>query len=58
MIKADIKFGNGSIHRCIGRVRDREGVPWIDEADLRAHIAYINEKNPDAHVEIVSVIMG
>jgi hypothetical protein len=56
VIKADIKFGNGSIHRCIGRVRNRESVPWLDEADLRAHIAYINEKNPEAHVEIVRVI--
>jgi hypothetical protein len=56
VIKADIKFGNGSIHRCIGRVRDRESVPWLDEADLRAHIAYINEKNPEAHVEIVRII--
>jgi hypothetical protein len=56
VIKADIKFGNGQVIRCVGRVRNREGVPWIDEADLRAHIAYINEKNPEAHVEIVRVI--
>lgn len=55
-IKADIKFGNGQVIRCIGRVRDRQSVPWIDEADLRAHIARINEKNPEAGVEIVRVL--
>jgi hypothetical protein len=55
VITADIKFGNGAIHHCVGRVRNREVVPWTDKADLRAHITHINDRNPDAGVEIVKV---
>ena len=54
-LKADIKFGNGSIQHCVGRVRGGVCAPWNDEEDLRSHIAHINEKNPDASVEIIHV---
>jgi hypothetical protein len=47
VIKADIQFGNGSVHRCVGRIVNKESVPWRDESDVRAHVAHVNAKNPD-----------
>lgn len=44
MIKADIRFPDGSVVRCVGRVRNKEVVPWKDRADLQDHIGYISSK--------------
>jgi hypothetical protein len=44
MIMADIRFNDGSVKRCRGRIVNGESVPWTDEADVRAHIAYLHGK--------------
>lgn len=44
MIKADIKFCDGSIHRCVGRIVNGQSVPWVSEQDVFDHVEFINRK--------------
>lgn len=46
MIKADIKFCDGSIHRCVGRIVNGQSVPWVSEQDVHDHIDFIDRKYP------------
>lgn len=41
MIKAKIRFRDGSVLVCQGRVVNREGVPWTSFDDCKKHIASI-----------------
>jgi len=43
-IKADIKFCDGSTHRCVGRVINGKSVPWTDADDVKRHVAFIGSK--------------
>ena len=54
-MKADIKFCDGSVHRCVGRVVDGQSEPWKDLDDIVSHIAYINQKFTG--MEIVKIIV-
>jgi hypothetical protein len=56
MIKADIMFGDGSVHRCVGRVVNRESVPFVDEADVRRHIARVNQKQGADVLHFVRIV--
>lgn len=47
-VTAEIRFGNGSVHRCIGRVAGGKAAPFLGLEDVQAHISRVNERNPDA----------
>lgn len=49
MVKAKIKFRDGSVQVGTGRVIDGVAIPWKDEDDLKKHVASIDD------LEIVEV---
>jgi hypothetical protein len=55
-MKADIRFGNGSIHRCVGRVINGQTAHFADEADVRRHIARVNEKQGGEVLRLVRMV--
>lgn len=46
MIKADIKFCDGSVHRCVGRIVNGQSVSWVSEQDVYDHIESIGRNYP------------
>jgi hypothetical protein len=58
-IKADIRFGNGQVIRCIGRVgHNGETIPFKDAADVEAHCAHVRERSQVAEYAVVNIIEG
>lgn len=44
MLKALIRFNDGSTQIGKGRIVDGKSCPWKDEEDVRSHIAYLVNK--------------
>jgi hypothetical protein len=55
-VKADIRFADGSVHRCIGRLRCDKPVLFKDEADVVAHIDRVNQLRGAKCLELVAAL--
>lgn len=54
IIKADIRFCDGAVRRCIGKVVNRQSVPFESDEDVIKHVNAIAEKR--AGYELVRII--
>jgi hypothetical protein len=53
VVKALLRFADGTERICTGRVLGGEPVPWKDPQDMKEHIAKINIKH---RVEVLKII--
>jgi hypothetical protein len=55
-VRAEIAFADGSRHVCSGRVVSGQSVPFVDEDDVRRHVARVNALRGTQDLKVIRII--